>query len=46
MSNQVEIFLKKCWVELRSWIWALELSWEAWLDNSTQKLDSTQQDIK
>ncbi len=42
----IEIFLKKCWVELRSWTQALELSWEAWLNNSIQKLDSTQQNIK
>ncbi len=42
----VEIFLKKCQVELRSWIQALKSSWEAWLDNSIWKLNSTQQDIR
>ncbi len=38
--------LKKCWVELRSWTRELELSWKAWLKNSTQKLDLTRQDIR
>ncbi len=45
-SSRVGIFLKKCRVELRSWTQALESSWEAWLDNSTRKLDSTRQDIR
>ncbi len=45
-SGRVEIFLKKCRVELRSWIRALESSWEAWSDNPTRKLDSTRQDIR
>jgi len=38
--------LKKCWVKLRSWNWALKSSWEAWLNNSTWKLNLTRQDIK
>ncbi len=46
VSSWVEIFLKKCWVELRSWTQELKLNWEAWFDNSIQKLDLTQQDIK
>ncbi len=43
---ELKFFWKKCWVELRSWIQELKLSWEAWFNNSTQKLDSIQQDIK
>ncbi len=46
MLSWIEIFLKKCRVELRSWTQALKLSWEAWSDNSTWKLNSIQQDIK
>jgi len=38
--------LEKCWVELKFFWKSVESSWEAWFDNSTQKLDSTQQDIK
>ncbi len=45
-SSWVEIFLKKCRVELRSWTQALESNWEAWLDNSIWKLDLTRQDIR
>ncbi len=46
VSSWVEIFLKKCRVELRSWTQEIESSWEAWLDNSTRKLNSTRQDIR
>ncbi len=44
--SRVEIFLKKCWVELRSWIREIELNWKAWFDNLIWKLDSTRQDIR
>ncbi len=33
------IQLKKCWVKLRSWTQQLKLSWEAWLNNLTQKFN-------
>ena len=46
VTNQVEIFLKKCWVELRSWTQELRLSWKAWFNNLTWKLNSIQQDIR
>ncbi len=38
--------LEKCWVELKFFGKSVELSWEAWLDNSTRKLDLTRQDIR
>jgi len=46
VSSRIEIFLKKCRVELRSWTQALKSSWEAWFNNSIRKFDLIRQDIR